>query len=318
MSEEQKIAYYETPLALDEACNQFIKETDRVLDVGCGIRPQKYFKPYLHVCLEPFQEYIDILELFYSNDPGFLILSGMALDTLKSVPDKSFDSVFLIDVIEHIEKEDGVILIKELERVAKKQVLIFTPLGFMPQQYEEGDTDAWGLSGTELQEHKSGWEPKDFDDRWEFHVCREYHKPVVKTEDDTMFGAFWGVLNIEQTKAEIEPSEKILLIAESIETTFSRMIKLHNTMNGALSQNSYLITLSNEIKPTTSSLPKVLRSITVLRRIEKMVKIFSLIRKSKKIISYNKIVYFKDSDSTARYIKFLASKTGVAYEEIDV
>ncbi|HMK39216.1 MAG TPA: class I SAM-dependent methyltransferase, partial [Bacteroidota bacterium] len=63
-------------------------------------------------------------------------------------PARSFDACIALDLIEHLTKEDGFRLLEDMERIASRRVIIFTPNGFVPQQSREGD----------LQEHLSGWE----------------------------------------------------------------------------------------------------------------------------------------------------------------
>lgn len=195
----KNIKIYDTASKLDAATSSFIKKTPSVIDIGCGIRPQWFFKPHLHLCIEPYQEYIDILKDRFHNEPGFIVLKGSALTILPLLPDKIADSIFMVDVIEHLEKEEGFKILNELKRIARKQVIIFTPHGFMPQEYEKGDIDAWGLGGTDYQEHKSGWLPEDFGSDWTFHLCHNYHnmdshlRPLEKP-----FGAFWAILNISE------------------------------------------------------------------------------------------------------------------------
>lgn len=60
----------------------------------------------------------------------------------------SFDCVLASDVIEHLKKEEGVFLIKEMEKIAKKRVVIFTPNGYVPQK---------GTPENPYQQHLSGW-----------------------------------------------------------------------------------------------------------------------------------------------------------------
>jgi len=59
---------------------------------------------------------------------------------------KSFDAVVGLDVIEHLKKQDGEKLIKQMEKIAIKKVIIFTPNGFMPQKGE-----------SIYDKHLSGW-----------------------------------------------------------------------------------------------------------------------------------------------------------------
>jgi len=64
-----------------------------------------------------------------------------------------FDTILLLDVLEHLTKEDGEKIIRCLEEIARKQVIILTTVGFIPQR---------SLHGNIFQEHKSGWVPKEF------------------------------------------------------------------------------------------------------------------------------------------------------------
>jgi len=61
--------------------------------------------------------------------------------------EKSFDIVLLLQLVEHFEKEDGLRLIEEAEKIARRQVIIATPVGFL--EYE------WHFSGWEPDELKS-------------------------------------------------------------------------------------------------------------------------------------------------------------------
>jgi hypothetical protein len=160
--------------SLDRTIQDRIQKTDVVLDVGCGIRPQAFFVPKLHVLCEPYAEYLRILQNRYAQRSNVLILQSRWMEALRALPDRAVDSVFLVDVIEHLEKEEGTRLVAECERLARKQILIFTPLGFMPQDYASGERDGWGLTGIEWQVHKSGWTPDDFDASWRIvgALCR--------------------------------------------------------------------------------------------------------------------------------------------------
>ncbi len=62
-------------------------------------------------------------------------------------PERRFDACVALDVIEHLEKNDGWRMLVAMERLATRRVIIFTPNGFLPQKSHEGD----------LQAHLSGW-----------------------------------------------------------------------------------------------------------------------------------------------------------------
>jgi 2-polyprenyl-3-methyl-5-hydroxy-6-metoxy-1,4-benzoquinol methylase len=63
-----------------------------------------------------------------------------------------FDAVVGIDIIEHLKKKEGYKLLEQMQKVAKKKVIIITPNGFLPQVSKDNL----------LQEHLSGWSVQDF------------------------------------------------------------------------------------------------------------------------------------------------------------
>lgn len=186
------------------AAAKAIKPTDVVFDIGCGIVPMNYFRPKVHFMVEPWKEYADILTYRHRNDKSVIILRIGALEALRSLSDKSIDSIFMLDVIEHLEKDVGRSVLAECERVAREQIVIFTPLGFMPQHMESGEKDGWGLSGSSVQEHLSGWTPEeDFSHEWSFYVCHDFHQVDFKADPlGKPFGAFFAIRDFDHVPAE--------------------------------------------------------------------------------------------------------------------
>lgn len=175
-----------------------IRETDVVADIGCGIVPMNYFRPKLHLMIEPWKEYSDILSHRHRDDKSVIVMRLDALTALKGLGDKSVDSIFMLDVIEHIDKDVGRQIVAECERVAREQIVLFTPLGFMPQHMESNQTDGWGLSGASVQEHLSGWEPEDFGPEWSFYVCDDFHQVDFKGDRlQSTHGAFFAIRNFD-------------------------------------------------------------------------------------------------------------------------
>lgn len=172
---------------------KLIIPTDRVLDLGCGIKPMSFFTPKTHVLVEPFWEYLELLMYNYGSLPQMVVINSDAGNFTKTLPDASFDSVFLLDVIEHLPKDQGLALIQDINRIARKQSVVFTPLGFEEQDCESEEVDGWGLSGTSMQHHRSGWLPDDFPDDWTFHVCQDFHEQNWKGEKVKPFGAFFAI-----------------------------------------------------------------------------------------------------------------------------
>jgi len=172
-----------------------IRKTDVVLDVGAGIRPMAYFRPKIHIMVEPWGQYADILQYRFRDDKSVFVVRGFAMPVLSALSDASVDSIFLLDVIEHLTKEDGYGLLVECTRVCRDQVVVFTPHGFMPQEVEAGQKDGWGLDGGQLQEHLSGWHPGDFGAFWSFHVCEGFHKSIGSNGIETSYGAMFAIYN---------------------------------------------------------------------------------------------------------------------------
>ena len=119
-----------------------------IIDVGCGIRPALPNDPrVIHV--EPYDAYVDVL-----RGNGLFTIQGTAQDIIPRI--RCADVILLLDVIEHLEKAEGLKLLDCLWKSTKK-VVVFTPIGFM-QQTE----DAWHLGGDVWQTHRSGWLPEEF------------------------------------------------------------------------------------------------------------------------------------------------------------
>jgi len=141
-----------------------LKPTQRILDIGCGIRPCPVFPCETHICIDPHDEYIDWLKTWTPGDREVQIIQGTA-DLMAGV-DPSGTTLLMLDVIEHMEKEKGFEILSMAEKF--EQAAIFTPLGFMKQEHPNG-IDNWGMHGGYWQTHRSGWEPKDFEN-WNVHI----------------------------------------------------------------------------------------------------------------------------------------------------
>lgn len=119
-----------------------------LLDVGCGAAsPIRRFSHRLtdSVGVDCFEPALDL-----SRQAGIhaRYVCMDVLDIARHFAPASFDCVIASDVIEHLEKADGVRLIRSLEILARRKVLIFTPNGFQPQR---------AIGGNVHQVHRSGW-----------------------------------------------------------------------------------------------------------------------------------------------------------------
>lgn len=163
----------------DQEVHSRITPCKRLIDVGPGIRPFDGFQANTHLCIEPHGEYIE-----YLSNAGYPIVRTDAFTALPLL--SNFETILFMDVIEHMCKHDGVVCLTYAKMLATKQVVVFTPLGFMEQGVGEDGLDAWGMYGGSWQTHKSGWTPDEFSG-WDIMVGRGYHG----THD--AFVAIWNV-----------------------------------------------------------------------------------------------------------------------------
>lgn len=131
-------------------------ETDTVIDVGAGIRPMQWFKAKTHICVEPHSEYAMVLLL--NNLPVVMIQAPRALELFEKA-----ETVFLLDLLHHLEKDDGVETLRLAQEIATRQIVVREPL-----KWKEDSTDHWGMGGEFWQTHRSHWSSDDFPG-WRIH-----------------------------------------------------------------------------------------------------------------------------------------------------
>ncbi len=151
-----------------------VQKTSCVLDIGPGLRPMQFFVPQTHIFLEGFAPYLALLQQRYGREPGHVFIHGLAEKALPLFPDRSVDSIMMIDVIEHLPKARARKVLRHCERIARRQIVIGTPYGFVEQDYEEGELDGWSFAHNQLQTHRSGWTEKDFSHGWELLLCDNF------------------------------------------------------------------------------------------------------------------------------------------------
>lgn len=133
------------------------KHSNTVLDIGCGKGvPIEEIKKsdrgnYL---ANNFMVGVDMSSIYLEHCKRRGIHNEYVLCDVRLLPfrEKSFDIVLCLDLIEHLEKVDGKKLIEALEKIGRRQIIIYTPVDFLPQ----GEID-----GNILQAHRSGWTPRE-------------------------------------------------------------------------------------------------------------------------------------------------------------
>lgn len=125
-----------------------LKDCYSVLDLGCGPdSPIKY-------CNVPYSVGVDAFEPYIKAGKEKKIHTEYILANISDLNFKpnSFDGVVLIEVLEHLTKEQGKVLLEKVEAWAKKKVIISCPNGYLPQS---------SMSENPFQSHRSGWEVKE-------------------------------------------------------------------------------------------------------------------------------------------------------------
>jgi hypothetical protein len=181
------------------AVGKKIPDVEVVLDLGPGICPQPFIKkPYAHICVEAHGPYVARLRREVADDPKFVFINAPWDEVISTFPDKSVDTVFALDFIEHLEKADGFRMLREAERVARCQVVVYTPLGFFPQSYDDPEKpDRWGMDGGKWQTHRSGWDLEDFGEHWEFVICPDFiHYDEHNQLMEQPMAGFWAIRNL--------------------------------------------------------------------------------------------------------------------------
>ena len=135
--------------------NELLVDSISVLDVGCGVGATlKEFCCPIKIGVDAHRPYLENAKY----DEQYIKLNFKAEHISELFLPNSLDSVTLIDVIEHFEKEVAINVLRQVEEIATKRVIVFTPRGF----FKQIDVDHYGLGGESYQRHRSGWEVEDF------------------------------------------------------------------------------------------------------------------------------------------------------------
>lgn len=129
-----------------------LRGMETVLDVACGARSplSEFKKTFYSVGIDIFKPSIEKSKKAKLHDE-YKIGNVLSLD--KFFKKKSFDAIVALDIIEHLEKKDGFKLLDQMEKIAKKKIIILTPYGFTQQHPFDKNPH---------QVHKSGWYPNEF------------------------------------------------------------------------------------------------------------------------------------------------------------
>jgi Methyltransferase domain len=125
-----------------------LEDCDSLLDVGCGATSPIERLPNRVPHSVGVDLFAPAIERSMARGVHDRYVVGDALKLNEVFSPRSFDCVLAADLIEHLGKEDGFRLMEQMELIARKTVVIFTPNGFIAQHVTDGNP---------LQVHRSGW-----------------------------------------------------------------------------------------------------------------------------------------------------------------
>ena len=121
-----------------------LADTDSVLDIGCGSdSPIKYSNTTYRVGVEGFRPSIESSKKKHLHND--YILGDLRHLNFKP---GSFDTVIMVEVLEHLTEEEGAKLLEKAEIWARRKIVVSTPNGYLPQS---------DINGNLYFKHLSGW-----------------------------------------------------------------------------------------------------------------------------------------------------------------
>jgi SAM-dependent methyltransferase len=174
------------PILFRLALRRALIGCESVLDVGCGVCAK--LREMGVSDTTGFEGYLPDFEEAKRRQTHHQMIQGDARNLASYFQPKQFDACIALDVIEHFNKEDGLKLMHDMEKLAKKKVIIFTPEGFMPQRHTAGD---------DLQVHLSGWEPAEMKG-YGYEVEGQLGPKALRGEGHILKyrpAVFWGIVS---------------------------------------------------------------------------------------------------------------------------
>lgn len=128
--------------------NDWLSDCESVLDLGCG------FNSPIKDCKVNFKVGVDIFDNYLKESKEKNIHDKYIKEDIRNInfKSKSFDAVMALDVLEHLEKEEALRMLKKMENWAKKKIIISVPNGFMPQG---------AIDDNPFQEHRCSFEVEE-------------------------------------------------------------------------------------------------------------------------------------------------------------
>lgn len=179
--------YYHFHSQIDKA----LEGCESILDLGCGTSNSSSAhatKKRYSVGVDAFLPSIEESKKNNTHDEYYHM---DVLDIGSTFKENQFDAVIALDLIEHLEKEDGKKLLEAMEKIAKKKVVIFTPNGFLAQG--EYYNNPWQL-------HRSGWTAEEMRKRG-YKVLGFGGAKILRPTFEVRFSPkklWWGISHVTE------------------------------------------------------------------------------------------------------------------------
>ncbi len=138
----------------------------KVISLGCGKSGAETSPKWAHLTG------VDIYP--YPDAPVNQFIQHDIRKVREIIANKSFDLVLCLDIIEHLERDEGFNLIKDAEAIATKVVVFYTPLKWDKNIV---DKSSWAY-GNPYNLHKSLWGKEDFVGYECYEVFPDMENPV--------------------------------------------------------------------------------------------------------------------------------------------
>lgn len=194
------------PYGLQSVLKKTLRSSSSVLEIGCGTGSALKHMKARHMiigldCYEPA-----IQEHFSAVGYNSYVVADMRS---MPFPDRAFDAVVCLDVIEHVPREEGFELLRKMEVLARKTVVVYTPNGFVEQA---ASVNPW-------QRHVSGWTIDDFKSRGYATYGIYGHKglrgPYARLNRKPF--VFWEVISrLSHFYTKVKPSSAYALCAVKV------------------------------------------------------------------------------------------------------
>jgi SAM-dependent methyltransferase len=169
------------------ALREVLKTCQSVLDVGCGASLTMRQLRLPHTTgIEGYEP--AFVEARRRGTHDRLVL-GDVRNLAAYFQPRQFDACVALDVIEHQTKADGLRLMEQMERIAARRVVFFTPNGFLPQGHAAPD---------DRQAHLSGWEAAEME-RCGYRVVGLLGPKQLRGEGHVLKrrpALFWGLVSL--------------------------------------------------------------------------------------------------------------------------